>query len=116
MTGPSAPDRQMVPMRLLVIAAHPDDEVLGCGATVALRKAQGWEPHLLVMTRGVLGREPAVAPAVEHRAAIAQLSAETAAAARVLGFVSVENLDFPDNRLDTVGRNDVALAIKSRLG
>lgn len=35
-------------MRLLVIAPHADDEVLGCGGTVARRAAEGWEVHVVV--------------------------------------------------------------------
>ena len=32
-----------VPSRVLVIAAHPDDEILGCGATAARLALEGHE-------------------------------------------------------------------------
>lgn len=101
--------------RLLVIAAHPDDEVLGCGATVALRKQQGWEPHLLIMTKGLLGREKDGKADPSLQKQIEKLQSEVRAAAEVLGFKTVENLDFPDNRTDTVSRMDLSHAIRERL-
>lgn len=40
-------------MNALVVAAHPDDEVLGAGATVAMLASQGVEVHILVLAEGV---------------------------------------------------------------
>ncbi len=100
---------------LLVIAAHPDDEVLGCGATVALRKKQGWQTHLLVLTKGVLGRETTEKNREAHLQAIESLQAQTRAAADVLGFNSIAQLDFPDNRMDSVSRMDIAHSITDHL-
>lgn len=101
--------------KILVVAAHPDDEVLGCGATVALRRRQGWEIHLLIMTKGLIGREKSEGEREKFREAIAKLQAEMEAAGEILGFSSVENLDFPDNRMDAVSRMDVAHAIKGKI-
>lgn len=39
-------------MKVLVIAPHPDDEVLGVGGTIAKYTAQGHEVHVCVVTRG----------------------------------------------------------------
>ncbi|NNC52551.1 MAG: PIG-L family deacetylase, partial [Erythrobacter sp.] len=38
--------------RVLVVAPHPDDEVLGCGGTMARLAAEGHAVHVLVATRG----------------------------------------------------------------
>ena len=43
--------------RILVVAAHPDDEVLGCGATLAKHSMDGDEVHILFLTDGVSARE-----------------------------------------------------------
>jgi LmbE family N-acetylglucosaminyl deacetylase len=105
-------DAVKTPKKLLVVAAHPDDEVLGCGATVALRKRQGWETHLLILTRGNPAREKTEQARAQAADAIEKLQAETRAAADVLGFSSVTGCDFPDNRMDTVGRQDITHAIR----
>ncbi|MCL1867248.1 MAG: PIG-L family deacetylase, partial [Oscillospiraceae bacterium] len=42
--------------RILVVAAHPDDEVLGCGATVKKWTSQGAEAVALIMSQGVTSR------------------------------------------------------------
>ncbi len=36
----------------LVVAAHPDDEVLGCGGTIARLGAEGWAVHVLIVAEG----------------------------------------------------------------
>ena len=41
---------------ILVIAAHPDDEILGCGATMAMHSSRGDEVNTLLLSRGILSR------------------------------------------------------------
>lgn len=105
--------KNQAPKLILVVAAHPDDEVLGCAATVSKYVSAGAVAHLLIMTAGVGGRVPAemqrdkeVLDAQKH------LSKEAKAAADLTGYQSITLLDFPDNRLDTVGKMDIALRIK----
>ena len=57
----SAPRRHynrqyMRPMRLLAVLAHPDDESLGVGGTLAKYASEGCEVSLLTATRGGAGR------------------------------------------------------------
>ncbi len=40
-------------MKVLVIAAHPDDEVLGCGGTIARHATMGDDVHLLLVADGL---------------------------------------------------------------
>jgi N-acetylglucosamine malate deacetylase 1 len=82
--------------RALVVAAHPDDEALGCGGTLARLAAEGTEVHLLFVADGV-GARGAAAPDPE---ALAARRAMGDAAARLLGAQAPTYLDFPDNRLD----------------
>ncbi|MFJ6655978.1 PIG-L deacetylase family protein [Streptomyces sp. NPDC091377] len=66
-------------MRALVVAAHPDDEVLGAGATVALLAAQGARVHLHLLAEGVSLRHPGVSLAEARsrcEAAAAELGAD----------------------------------------
>ena len=99
--------------RLLVVAAHPDDEVLGCGATVCKLVNQGWQAHLIVMTAGIGGRHGVESPATDAvLAEQAKLRAELQTAASVIGYSGVNTFDFPDNRLDSVSRTDLTQAIR----
>lgn len=101
---------------LLVVAAHPDDEVLGCGATVALRVARGWTAHVVFVATGISSRfADANADRARIDAEIASLRAQSARAATVIGFAPPRFLDFPDNALDTVGRQSIARAIDELL-
>ena len=42
---------------ILVIAAHPDDEVLGCGGSMAKWAKDGHEVHALIMAEGATSRD-----------------------------------------------------------
>lgn len=98
---------------LLVIAAHPDDEVLGCGATVRKLVNQGWQAHLVVMTGGVGGRhgtDDAISDAVRKQKAL--LRTQLLRAADVIGFGGVDTFDFPDNRMDALSRTDLLLPLR----
>lgn len=96
---------------LLVIAAHPDDEVLGCGATVAKLVKQGWQATLVVMTGGIGGRHSA-GQGNNIKAEQEELRQQAKKAANILGFKNTYYLDFPDNRMDTISRADLALALR----
>ncbi|MEO5803562.1 MAG: PIG-L family deacetylase, partial [Verrucomicrobiota bacterium] len=43
---------------VLVIAAHPDDEVLGCGGTIAAHSRAGDQVHVVIMAEGMTSRLP----------------------------------------------------------
>lgn len=99
--------------RVMVIAAHPDDEVLGCGATVHKLVSRGWVAHLVIMSAGVGGRyllNETSSDNVQRDQAV--LSAQTQRAASIIGYQGVDTFDFPDNRMDTVGRMDLVHAIR----
>ena len=97
---------------ILVIAAHPDDEVLGCAATIALRVKNGASAHLLTLTGGLGGRKSDQALANEISTTETQeLQKQMKSAADLVGYSSVTALNFPDNRMDTVSRMDVSHSI-----
>jgi LmbE family N-acetylglucosaminyl deacetylase len=86
--------------RVLVVAAHPDDEVLGAGATVARLARLGHEVHLAILGEGVTSRFDARADA--DGKLLSSLAEQTHRAARLLGASDVSLHQLPDNRFDTV--------------
>ncbi len=93
--------------RMLVVAAHPDDEILGAGATVALRSKLGLETHLLVLGEGIGARFD---KNDRPDSAVTTLSDEVKRAAAVVGATS-HQLALPDNRFDSLDMLDVIHAI-----
>lgn len=83
--------------RVLVIAAHPDDEVLGVGGTVAKLTAQGVECHLLIVTDGSSAQYRDMD---DLQAIIDAKKKETKRCADILGFKSIHYGELPDMRLD----------------
>lgn len=88
---------------VLVIATHPDDEVLGCGGVIARHADAGDDVHVLVVTRGI--------PELFTPEVIEGTRGELAQAHAVLGVRSVRFLDFPAPKLDVVPLHEVADAI-----
>ncbi|MEL7207434.1 MAG: PIG-L deacetylase family protein [Actinomycetota bacterium] len=91
---------------VVVVVAHPDDEVLGCGATVARLSAEGHRVHPLILADGETGRPGAGPTEVEARRAAAR------AAAEVLGTEEPTFLDLPDQGLETRPRLELTQAIE----
>ena len=88
-------------MRVLVLAAHPDDEVLGMGGTIAVHTEHGDEVRVVVVTDGSSTQYPGDA---EIRA---QKEEEALRAAAELGVTDYVHLDLPDMRLDTLAHVEV---------
>lgn len=83
--------------RVLVVAAHPDDEALGCGGTIARHVAEGDIVSVLFLADGVTSRLGADEVA---ECAIREDSARKSC--QVLGAQAPEFLRLPDNRLDSL--------------
>lgn len=99
---------------VLVIAAHPDDEVLGCGGTIARMANDGRSVHVLLLADGENSR----APLGDLEVALGAVDARNAAAEKacqILGCESVECLNMPDNRMDTVPLLDIVKEVEARI-
>lgn len=84
--------------KVLVIAAHPDDEVMGLGGTIAKLSAQGVECHLLIVTDGSSSQyrgSDNLGEIIEAK------KIETKNCADTLGFRSIHYGELPDMKLDT---------------
>lgn len=94
---------------ILVVAAHPDDEVLGCGGTIAKLAAEGAIIHVAFLADGIFSRKDDPVKQEEElhlRRVSGQRSCD------VLGVNSVSFGSFPDNRMDTVALLDIARVVE----
>ena len=100
--------------RVLVVAAHPDDEVLGCGGTIARHALAGDQVYVLILAEGATSRlqQRDRLLTVRELSALAQ-AAQTAGS--ILGATGVELLDLPDNRLDSLDRLDLIKHVEHRI-
>lgn len=104
------------PLRLIAVLAHPDDESLGLGGTLAKYAAEGIETCVVVATRGQAGRfrggKEGEDPAHPGRDALARIrAAELRAAASVLGVRELIQLGYDDGALDEADPREVVRAI-----
>lgn len=97
-------------MNILVIAPHPDDEILGVGGTIAKRAEEGHAAYVCIVTKGC---EP-----LFHEPIIEQGRNECRAADKYLGVKETIFLDFPAAMLEEVPRyklNDGILNVVQRV-
>ena len=87
-------------MKTLVIAPHPDDEILGCGGTLLRRKAEGAELGWLIVT-GISEQAGWSAERVKQR------DAEIVKVTELIGFGQVFNLCLPTAQLDRLPMSDL---------
>lgn len=90
-------------MKILVIAPHPDDEVLGLGGTIARYASQGHEVTVCIVTKGVL-------PLFDEQS-VQRTRAECRRADKLLGVKETVFLDFPAAMLEDVPRHELNDAI-----
>ena len=105
-------------LRLMAILAHPDDESLGVGGTLAKYAAEGVETFLVTATRGQKGRfrghrDPPEHPGAERLGEIRER--ELRAAAAVLGVGDVAVLDYQDQALDRADTREAVEAIAAHI-
>jgi N-acetylglucosamine malate deacetylase 1 len=96
-------------VRVLVFAAHPDDDVLGMGGTIALHAREGDGVRIVCVTDGSSTQYPDDA---EIRA---RKEGEAVAAAAALGVRDYVHLDLPDMRLDMLAHVDVNRVVEEHL-
>jgi LmbE family N-acetylglucosaminyl deacetylase len=98
--------------RILVVAAHPDDEVLGCGGTIAYLSQRGYAVYTLILGEGITARDPKRCPE-KRKKELDLLKAQAREASRLLGVKEIFFYDFPDNRFDTVPLLDIVKVVES---
>ena len=97
--------------KVLSILAHPDDEVLGCGGTIARLSKKGNEIYVLILGEGITSRDD-IRDKQKRKSEILALRRQAEKANKLLGIKKIFFYDFPDNRFDTVPFLDIVKVIE----
>lgn len=82
--------------KVLIVAAHPDDEVLGCGGTIAKLISKGCKIKILFMSDGVSSRTKNIKNFSKYRKNAAKNTS------KILGCLNPIFYNFPDNKMDSI--------------
>lgn len=96
--------------RVLVVASHPDDEILGVGGTIAKRNLSGDECHALILGEGITAR--AEKRNVYDGKEQVPLQNDARESAKIIGFKSIEFKGLPDVRFDSLELLDIVKIIQ----
>ncbi|MED1642041.1 PIG-L family deacetylase [Brevibacillus agri] len=97
---------------ILVIAAHPDDEVLGCGGTIARHVSEGDKVHVVILAEGLTSRDPS-RNREEREEELSLLGEAAKKANSILGVHVLRLHNFPDNRMDSLHLLDVTKTVEN---
>ncbi len=81
--------------KVLIVAAHPDDEAIGCAGTIKKLTEQNKSVYLLIATDGESAREDGADNIKKRNSSLVESS-------EILGIKDIFNLNLPDNEMDTV--------------
>lgn len=98
--------------KIMVVVAHPDDELLGLGATMhKLINKYDVKTHVVILGEGITSRgDERDTEQWEEELKIHKQNIKDAQVA--IGYHSVSTYDFPDNRFDTVGLLDIIKVVE----
>jgi LmbE family N-acetylglucosaminyl deacetylase len=100
-------------MTVLCVVAHPDDEVLGVGGTLAAHAQSGESVHVCILSNGVASRHDENTEAVEHEQT--ERAASARAACERLGTAEPTLYSFPDNEFDSVSMLDLVKVVEEQI-
>lgn len=92
-------------MKILVIAAHPDDEILGLGGSIIRHVRDGYEVHVVIMSEGASSRYE---DGMKNK-----LKESTYKACEMIGVARLHFCDMPDQRMDGIPLLDVIQPIEA---
>lgn len=111
-------------MRILVLAAHPDDEVLGMGGTIKKMTQKGHTVKIVILATGIEARRSTNFKNISEytisdkdskimKKQIEEIRQHAKKAANVLGTKKIQFLDFPDNEMDKVSNLEITKSIEN---
>jgi len=99
--------------RVLVVAAHPDDEVLGAAGAIAWHRRRGEHVSVLILGEGISSRAATREAGLKRFSdGLDNLKREMAQAHRCLGVMQTVHRQFPDNRFDSVDLLELVKAVE----
>ncbi|MBU0987417.1 MAG: PIG-L family deacetylase [Proteobacteria bacterium] len=96
---------------VLIIAAHPDDEILGCGGTIARLAQEGHAIYIAILGEGLTSRYERREQV--DRSLFAVLHKRCRLAADLMGATDLFLYDLPDNKFDTVPLLEVVKIVEA---
>lgn len=100
-------------MNILIVAAHPDDEILGVGGSIAKHTEAGDTVYALILGEGQTARFEKREDVGEK--VLEELHSDTMRSAKVLGIKEVFFENFADNRFDSVDLLEIVKAVEKRI-
>ncbi len=97
--------------KILIVAAHPDDEILGCAGTAARLISKGLEAHTLILGQGLASRV-STKDNYGINQELSKLKHQACLANKKIGVKTVSFCDFPDNQLDTLPLLEIIRAVE----
>ncbi len=97
--------------KILIIAAHPDDEVLGCGGTISRLAQEGHEVYIAILGEGITSRYEKRQQA--DSSLVNELHGRCREVSAMLNAKDLFLYDLPDNRFDTVPLLDVVKIVET---
>ena len=100
--------------RVLIVAAHPDDELIGCAGTIAKHVDNGDHTEILIMAEGSTSRGK-TRDLKKHKTRLEELKEQARKASKILGVKHIDFAGLNDNRMDSYDLLDIVKLIEEKI-